>query len=95
MSELKTDYKDDILDETVNTNRTFNVRDNQGNLLYQDVQLEETTVFEQEGDTFGAQQVNESNAKINELDAALDGWHIVVCAEADKGTDEHTLYLCY
>jgi hypothetical protein len=88
---LKTDYKDDVLDLTVNSNRKFNMTTNQdGSVSFEDV-----TVYEQEGDTFGHEALNATNGAINILIAQLDGYSIVVCPEADKGSDPKTLYFCY
>lgn len=61
---LKTDYKDDILNTDVNVNRKFNIVRSNGTLVEQNVELRETTVFEQEGDSFGAKDINETNEAI-------------------------------
>lgn len=61
---LKTDYKDDILNTEVNVNRKFNIVRSNGTLVEQNVELRETTVFEQEGDSFGAKDINETNEAI-------------------------------
>ena len=51
---LKTDYKDDVLDLTQNANRKFQEIENQdGSISFNDV-----TVYEQDGDEFGAADVN-------------------------------------
>lgn len=51
---LKTDYKDDILDLTQNTNRCYEEIQNQdGSISFSDV-----TVYEQEGDNFTGRDVN-------------------------------------
>lgn len=72
MSVLKTDYKDDILDSSVNVNRTFSIIDNTtGQIIYPNVSLEETTVFSQEGDSHTSQITNEQNTEINQLNNDL------------------------
>lgn len=69
---LKTDYKDDILDSSVNVNRTFSIIDNTtGQTIYPNVSLEETTVFSQEGDSHTAQITNEQNTEINQINNDL------------------------
>ena len=69
---LKTDYKDDILDSSVNVNRTFSIIDNTtGQIIYPNVSLEETTVFSQEGDSHTSQITNEQNTEINQINASL------------------------
>lgn len=71
---LKTDYKDDILDSSVNVNRTFSIIDNTtGQIIYPNVSLEETTVFSQEGDSHTSQITNEQNANINQINERVAG----------------------
>lgn len=71
MADLKTDYKDDVLDTSQNINRTFTIKDSSGNILYQDCQIEETTVFETEGDEMNAQVINNTNTEVNQLNNDL------------------------
>lgn len=71
MADLKTDYKDDVLDTSQNINRTFTIKDSSGNILYQDCQIEETTVFETEGDEMNAQVINNTNTEVNNLNDNL------------------------
>ena len=88
---LKTDYKDDVLNTSVNTARTFNLRDSEGNLLYSNVQIEETTVFDVVGDEFGKDDVNEQNETINQISdflTEIKGWTLVGSA---TGTNEINL----
>ena len=68
---LKTNYKDDVLDISVNQNRTFVIKDENGNVLHRNITIEETTVFSTEGDNFGSRDINSTNAKVNELDTHL------------------------
>lgn len=64
---LKTDYKDDILDLTQNDKRCFEEIQNQdGSTSFRDV-----TVYEQEGDNFGASDINATNLAVNQLDDNL------------------------
>ena len=67
MADLRTDYKDDVLDTSQNNNRTFTIKDSSGNIIYQDCQIEETTVFSQEGDINSASVTNAQNEVINQL----------------------------
>ena len=64
---LRTDFKDDVLDTTQNTNRVFNIKDSKGNIVEGNVSLEDITEYTQEGDNYGANEVNEQNETINEL----------------------------
>lgn len=78
MADLKTDYKDDIIDSSVNVNRTFSIIDNTtGQIIYPNVSLEETTVFTQEGDSHTAQITNEQNIEINQINASLTAKSLV------------------
>lgn len=73
---LKTDYKDDILNTDVNVNRKFNIVRSNGTLVEQNVELRETTVFEQEGDSFGAKDINATNTAINDVTSKFQNLQI-------------------
>lgn len=63
MADLKTDYKDDVLDTAVNTNRRYTMTDNgDGTVSFTDV-----TTYTQNGDSFGSADINASNARVNEI----------------------------
>ena len=64
---LKTDYKDDVLDTSVNTNRKYSILQN----IDGTVSLLDASVYTQNGDTFGAGDINATNAKVNELEEKL------------------------
>lgn len=67
MADLKTDYVDDILNTAVNTNRKYQMIDNgDGTVSFVDV-----TDYTQQGDGYGATQINEQNEAINELKSDL------------------------
>lgn len=67
---LKENYKDDILDVSVNTKRKYRMTENADGTI----SLEDETVYTQEGDSFGATDMNATNGKVNTLDANLDGF---------------------
>ena len=67
MADLKTDYVNDVLDTDVNTERTYNIVDSQGNVIYANARIRETTVFTTEGDPYGASEINDQNTFINGL----------------------------
>ena len=67
MADLKTDYVNDVLDTDVNTERTYNIVDSQGNIIYANARIRETTVFTTEGEPYGAPEINEQNTVINGL----------------------------
>ena len=60
---LKTDYKDDILDTSVNTKRKYRQIDNEDGTF----SLEDETEYTQEGDSFGAADINKINVELNRL----------------------------
>lgn len=60
---LRTDYKDQILDTSVNTQRKYRQIDNGDGTF----SLEDKTVYKQEGDSFGATDINKINVELNRL----------------------------
>ena len=67
MADLKTDYVNDVLDTDVNTERTYNLVDANGNIIYEGVKIRETTAFTTVGNPYGAPEINEQNTVINGL----------------------------
>lgn len=68
MADLKTDYKDDVLDTTQNTKRKYQMIDNgDGTVSFEDV-----TEYLQQGDSFGADDTNATNTKVNALQSDID-----------------------
>lgn len=68
MADLRTDYKDDILDTSVNTQRKYRmVTNDDGTVSFVDV-----TVYTQNGDTFGASEVNKIHAAVNLVNKSLN-----------------------
>lgn len=61
MAQLKTDYKDQILDASVNTQRKYRQVDNGDGTI----SLEDVTTYSQQGDTFGAGDINNTNVVVN------------------------------
>ena len=61
MALLKTDYKDDVLDTSVNTSRRYRMITNSDGT----VSLEDVTVYLEEGDIFGAVDINKTNEAVN------------------------------
>lgn len=84
MSALKNDYKNDVLDTSVNTERTYNIVDDEGNVLYTGVKIRETTVLSQTGDSFGNSDINNTN---NHLIANDGNGHTLDFQFATDGTD--------
>jgi hypothetical protein len=68
---LKTNYKNDVLKTSVNNERTYNLVDANGDIVYEGIKLRETTQFSTVGDSYGATQINEQNTKINSHDTAI------------------------
>lgn len=60
MADLRTDYKDDLLDTSVNTQRKYNVVNNDDGT----VSFVDATVYTQNGDTFGASDINAVNQNL-------------------------------
>lgn len=66
---LKTDYKDFIPSTGV---RYARIKDEAGAIINSKVELEDVTTYTQEGDTFGAADMNATNIKVNENITAID-----------------------
>lgn len=67
MADLKTNYKDDVLDTSKNEKRKFRMIQNDDGT----VSFEDATEYTQQGDNFGAADINATNAKINEQSQSL------------------------
>ena len=67
MADLKTNYKDDVLDTSKNEKRKFMmIQNDDGTVSFNDA-----TEYTQQGDAFGAADINATNAKINEQNQSL------------------------
>lgn len=78
---LKTDYKDDVLDTSVNTRRKYNMIQNDDGT----VSLEDVTTYLQVGDSFGAQEINDLVGRVltvTNITVATSEW-----VDSANGTD--------
>lgn len=67
MSDLKIDYKDDVLNTEVNERRKYQmIQNDDGTVSFVDV-----TDYSQVGDSFGAVDINATNEKCNEINNSL------------------------
>ena len=67
MADLKTNYVDDVLDASVNDKRKYNMIQNaDGTVSFDDV-----TTYTQNGDSFGAKDINDTNTAVNVLNENL------------------------
>ena len=67
MADLKTNYVDDVLDTSVNEKRKYRMIQNaDGTVSFDDV-----TTYTQNGDSFGAKDVNDTNTAVNEINNNL------------------------
>lgn len=64
---LRTDYRNDVIDVSVNERRKYRLFYNQDGT----VSLEDATQYTQTGSVFGAGDINATNEKVNELDAGI------------------------
>lgn len=67
MADLKTTYKDDVLNTSANEKRKYNMITNEDGT----VSLVDATDYLQVGDSFGAADINATNEKVNELNTNL------------------------
>lgn len=65
--DLRVDYKDDILDSSVNTKRKYNIIENEDGTK----SLEDVSVYTQNGDSFGAADINKTNQAVLDLNSSL------------------------
>ena len=66
--DLRTDYKDDILDSSVNEKRKYNIIDNADGTK----SLEDVSEYAQRGDSFGAVDINKTNQAVLDLNQSLN-----------------------
>ena len=77
MADLKTNYVDDVLDASVNDKRKYNMIQNaDGTVSFDDV-----TAYTQNGDSFGAKDVNDTNTAVNVLNENLDKLNVLALSE--------------
>lgn len=84
IQELSTDFKDDVLDTVANENRKYQMTYNtDGTVSFKDV-----TKYSQNGSLFGAKEVNEERARINQLNKNLSAVkdHIVESGKVQVGS---------
>ena len=87
MADLKTDYKDDILDTSQNTRRKYQMVDNgDGTVSFVDV-----TEYIQQGDSFGADDTNATNTKVNALESDIDEINDKLTCESYEATGGITI----
>lgn len=72
IEELKTDYKNDVLATSQQGKRTFNIVGKNGEILFEDVHIEDTSKYLQVGDEYGSDVINEINEYVNQMDNKLD-----------------------
>lgn len=60
---LRTDYKDDILENSMNGKRLYRIALQDGTFLYGNI--EDYSLYSQQGDVFGAKDINETNEAVN------------------------------
>lgn len=68
---LRTDYTNDILDTSKNTERKYNIKNSNGTIVEENVTFEDVTEYEQEGSRFGASDINATNIEVNKLNQIL------------------------
>ena len=84
MADLKTDYKDDVLDTTQNTKRKYQMIDNgDGTVSFEDV-----TEYLQQGDSFGADDINDTNEEVNIINDKLTDEQSAIQAINDNLNDK-------
>lgn len=88
---LKENYKDDILDTSQNVKRKYQMENNgDGTVSFTDV-----TEYTQQGDSFGASDMNATNGKVNALETDIDDINDNLTGKVTKfsGTDSGNTYV--
>lgn len=81
MADLKTDYKDDVLDTSVNEKRKWIITENGDGT----VTITDATTYSQMGDVFGSADLNAITLAVNEcFQSVSDGKALVASAITDK-----------
>lgn len=88
---LPTNLVDDILDSSENEYRVYDIVDEDGNVVQENVHLVDKTVYTQEGSQVGATLLNNIATLLNALSADIDA--ITVVAQAPADPQPRTLYL--
>ena len=88
MADLKTNYKDDVLDASKNEKRKFRMIQNDDGT----VSFDDATEYTQQGDAFGAADINATNAKINEQSQSLTYKKIATLSGATAQSIDFTKY---
>lgn len=74
MADLKTNYVDDVLDTTKNQLRKYQqIQNDDGTVSFVDV-----TEYTQVGTSFGAKDINDTNAAINDVNRKLDNVEVIL-----------------
>ena len=90
MSDLRTDYADDILTGAMEGKRRYNIVASDGTIVASNVYLQDMTSYEQVGDDYGADDINATNEAVNQINSALNKGSVYVTAD---GVKNHTTLL--
>jgi hypothetical protein len=86
MADLKTNYVDDVLDTTKNQLRKYKqIKNDDGTVSFVDV-----TEYTQVGTSFGAKDINDTNAAINDVNGNLDTKIRIITLSEKTGTDSNS-----
>lgn len=86
MADLKTNYVDDVLDTTKNKLRKYQqIQNDDGTVSFVDV-----TEYTQVGTSFGAKDINDTNAAINDVNGNLDTKIQIITLSEKTGTDSNS-----
>lgn len=86
MADLKTNYVDDVLDTTKNQLRKYQqIQNDDGTVSFVDV-----TEYTQVGTSFGAKDINDTNAAINDVNGNLDTKIQIIRLSEKTGTDSNS-----
>lgn len=88
---LKTDYKDDVLDTSKNTQRKYQmIQNDDGTVSFVDV-----TEYSQVGDSFGAADINATNEAVSDLNTNLANTNDTVSDLSRDVAKKKYTFLCH
>lgn len=86
MADLKTNYVDDVLDTTKNQLRKYQqIQNDDGTVSFVDV-----TEYTQVGTSFGAKDINDTNAAINDVNGKLNEYPSKLSQDYTTDNESHT-----
>ena len=92
---LRENYKDYVLDTSKNTKRVYDIVDENGSIVQSNVSLVDKSVYIENGDNFGAKDINATNQAVNESVKSSVAKKIELVSALPASGEEGTVYFVY